>query len=117
MKRKIIISIACILGLGVAAVVFLPPPIEGYYRSHGATFLDSESTGYLLFRGGKIQVVNFRAGHRDVQPLGGYTTEGRFITVSDQVNSNEFTGRAYLWGIHWDEYGGLDRFTRRAFPE
>ena len=117
MKRKILVSIACILGLGVATLFVLPPPIEGYYRSDGATLLDSESTGYLFLQGGKIEIVNFRASGRHVHPFGVYTAEGRLISVCDQVNSNEFTGRAYLWGIHWDEYGGLDRFTRRAFPE
>ncbi len=116
MKMKITISTACILGLGVAIVLFLPPPIEGYYRSDAATCLDGESTGYLLLRDGKVEVVNFSSGRRSVQPLGIYTTEGRSISVSDQVNSNEFTGKAFLWGIHWHT-DAVDKFTRRAFPE
>lgn len=117
MKKKITFSALCIVGLGLALVFLLPPPIEGYYRSDAATILDGESTGYLLLRGGKAEIVNFRHGRREVQAVGSYSTDGRRLTLSIPVNSEEFTGRVFLWGIHWSGHDAPECFMRRAFPE
>lgn len=118
MKRKISIVAACVVAICAVVLLLVPAPVEGYYRSQAATYLDGESRGYLYLHDGVVEIVNVGTRGADTQPFGPYTTAGRHVSIATNMySSNTFTGTTYLWGIHWSAGDQLDRFTRRAYPK
>jgi hypothetical protein len=112
-------KILLICGTGTVLLIssLLVGPVEGYYRSRGVTWLDSESKGYLRLLDGHVYCVNIRKHAADCSRLGHYTVSalGR-ITVFDEISARTYQGRITFWGIWWDHKEDLaEHFTHRAF--
>ena len=105
----------CAIGTFLLISSYLLGPVQGYYQSHGLTWLDSESKGYLRLLDGFAYSVNIRKDAADCDCLGHYSVSfpGQ-LTLFDEFNHEAHSGKITFWGILWQDKG-TDRFMLRAF--